>query len=364
LSQIFENNQLPVPMAFSQNFTLLTNSNKTKNSTLVFMFVFILLQTLLQVSFASSSISFTPSNRKINYNNTTYDFEIVDTLFSTVTDPNAIIELSFPSAYFTFTVNQAFSCFNASAPSILYNCKASTTNVVQIKNPLINGPLLSISINPITNPSSTVQITFSYTFKYANGTVISQATTSIYKSYSTGSLQSCTATFSPSLVDTLGVVTISMTLGDDVPQNGSIYVTFPSMWIDSADSSFTPVISTSTQQCTKVSSGNYLASTLQCTVINQQVLLTNSLNTTAPKGTVLSFSISNILSPPTTSSANTITIATLISSIAYIDQSLCLVTPVSAKSISNINSITSLSVGTNSSYSFSFISPTAIAAQD
>jgi hypothetical protein len=46
-------------------------------------------------------------------------------------------------------------------------------------------------------------------------------------------------------------------------------------------------------------------------MVNQQILISNSLNNTAPASSVLSFSISNILSPPTINTGYSIVITTL-----------------------------------------------------
>lgn len=204
---------------------------------------------------------------------------------------------------------------------------------------LTTSGLLTLSIANIKNPSNIGSAAFTYVFKYSNQTVItSLLNTYTFNGYLAGSLQSCTASFSPNLIFSTSVITITMTLGNAVPSNGSITVIFPTpSWTGSANSSLTPVISSLTQSCTKLS-GNSLNTILSCTVIGGQIIVSNSFNLTSPAGTVLSFSISNILSPPTSSTLNSIIVGTQNDSPnpLSIDQSTCIISAVGNKPISGV----------------------------
>ena len=260
---------------------------------------------------SQASISVNPVSKIINAN-TVYEFTIADSLIRTITSAQAVIEISFPSSLFTLNTGAIYTCTNTDTPSTSYPCRATTTNVVQINNPLISTVVFKVSISLIRNPSSTEQVTFGYAFRYTNNsTIISQNTTDVFRNYLPGALTSCTASFSPNTVHTASELTISVTLGNEVKADGSIFVSFPTVWSDSASPAFPPIMTTASQGCTRRSTNNFLSSTLSCSTVGQQVLLTNSFNNTAPSGSGLSFSITNILSPPTTNNGNSIVITTL-----------------------------------------------------
>jgi hypothetical protein len=230
---------------------------------------------------------------------------------------------------------------------------------------LTTSGLLTLSIVSIKNPSNIGSAAFTYVFKYANQTIITSLLNSYtFSGYLAGSLQSCTASFSPNLIFTTSVITITMTLGNAVPSNGAITVTFPSpSWTGSANSSLTPVISSLTQSCTKIS-GNSLNALLSCTVIGEKIIIGNSFNVASAAGTVVSFSISNILSPPTSSTLNSIIVGTQTDNPLVIDQSTCMINAVGNKPISGVTESVILTVGVNSAFPFSFLAPAPIAPND
>ena len=210
-----------------------------------------------------------------------------------------------------------------------------------------------MSVSVVKNPSSTEQVTFGYVFRYTNNnTIISQSTTEVFRNYVPGSLISCSASFNPNTVHTTSEITITIILGNQVQANGSIYVNFPSVWSDSASSDFPPIITTATQGCIRRSTNDFLSTTLSCTrfVQQQQVLLTNSINTTAPNGSSLSFSISNILSPPTVSNGNSIVVTTLTEKYSEIDKTTCVVSPVTVRAIAGVTAVSQLTVGTTTEF--------------
>lgn len=169
---------------------------------------------LVAPMFCQGSISVNPVNRVINAN-TTYEFTIADSVIRTISSSQAVIEISFPSSLFTFDTTASYTCANTDTPSSLYSCRASTTNVIQINNPVISTVVFKVSISLIKNPSSTEQATFGYVFRYTNNnTLISQNTTDVFRNYLPGSLISCTANFSPNTVHSVGEITISIVLGN------------------------------------------------------------------------------------------------------------------------------------------------------
>jgi len=144
------------------------------------------------------SMSVSPLVTTINAN-TTYQFTIVNGL-NTVSNTSAVIEITFPSNFFSLNTGQTYTCFNTSTPSQTFPCRATTTSIMQINNPLVSSLVGLISVSTIKNPGSIESVTFSYVFKYSNGTIISQATSDIFRSYTAGSLQSYNISFNPSTV--------------------------------------------------------------------------------------------------------------------------------------------------------------------
>jgi len=135
--------------------------------------------------------------------NTTYQFTVADSIIKTISSNLAVIEISFPSSFFAFDTALSYTCVNTDTPSIVYSCRASTANVIQINNPLITTVVFKVSISLVKNPSSTEQVSFGYTFKYTNnGSIISQNSTDVFRNYSPGSLSVCTASFNPNTVHT------------------------------------------------------------------------------------------------------------------------------------------------------------------
>lgn len=353
--QIMEQNILP--------FTRKNNHKTTISIWSQSVLIVLLFCMLFQTADSQPSMSAAPVVTTINAN-TTYQITIVNGNLNTTTNSTAVIEITFPSNFFTLNTSQTYTCFNTNTPSQTYPCHASTTNVIQISNPNITSLVGQISVSTIKNPGSQEQVTFSYVFKYSNGTIISQATSSLFRSYTPGNLQSCSVNFNPSSVQSTSTVTITMALGDQIPTNGSIYITFPSSWTYSANSSSTPVITSLTQTCTLISGGAYLTSALGCSTFGQQITINQCFSTTAPNGTSLSFSISNILSPPTNYNGYTITVSTYTDSYTLIDQTSCTANQVGPTSIPGISSTTQLTVGTTSSYALNFNAPVPIAGSD
>lgn len=174
----------------------------------------VLLSALFSVSLSQASISVNPVSKTINAN-TVYEFTIADSLIRTISSTQAMIEISFPSSLFNFNTAATYTCTNTDTPSTSYPCRATTTNVIQINNPLITTVVFRVSISSIKNPSSTVSVTFGYVFRHNNNnSIISQNTTDTFGNYSPGTLISCSASFSPNTVHTTSEITITISLGN------------------------------------------------------------------------------------------------------------------------------------------------------
>ncbi len=100
------------------------------------------------------SITPNPVSRTINAN-TVYQFTIIDTFLATYNNTQAIIEISFPTSFFTFNTGANYTCTNIATPSTIYPCRATTTNIIQIDKPLISAQVFMVSVSIIKNPSST-----------------------------------------------------------------------------------------------------------------------------------------------------------------------------------------------------------------
>jgi hypothetical protein len=304
------------------------------------------------------SFKVTPQITTIN-TITPYDISIVDSNFASFT---GTIIITFPTSKITLTSNSAYTCYQTGNILVTYTCNSNGTSMLQLTNP--SNSLLQMTVNNIKNPSNTQDVNFTYQFTYPNGTIITASTSYNYRGYTTGSLQSCTSNFNPSIVHSTSTISITMTIGNAIDANGSITVQFPSTWSGAPNSSYTPVISSLTQVCTKLSTGVLLNSTLSCFPFSQQVSLSNCFNNSASAGSTVSFSITNILSPSTTSTGNTFTVTTLSSGGSSIDQSSCSVAAVSNTNIPNLETTTDLTVGTNTSFLFDFLAPVPIIAGD
>jgi hypothetical protein len=181
------------------SFSKKSSLNSTKISTSNTILILLLIYTFCTVAFSQPSMSAATLLTTINAN-TTYQFTIVNGLINTVSNTSAVIEISFPTNFFAFNISQAFTCINTDTPSISYPCRATTTNVIQINNPLIGSVVFRVSISTIKNPSSQESVTFSYVFKYSNQTIVSQASVNTFITYTPGSLVSCSVSFNPNTV--------------------------------------------------------------------------------------------------------------------------------------------------------------------
>ena len=95
-----------------------------------------------------------------------------------------------------------------------------------------------------------------------------------------------------------------------IEAGSKVLVTFPSYWTNSYQvTAYKPIMYTSTT-CTKVS-GASLSSTLVCTIFSDvDVYLDEGIATSVSAGATISFSMSGILSPATTTSSNKVTLST------------------------------------------------------
>ena len=136
-------------LLFGSN-TVRKGSNSIWNKYVLVILVFCLFFGLVN---SQASINAAPVQTTINAN-TVYQFIIVNGLLNTVTNTSAVIEITFPSSFFTLNTGQTYSCFNTDTPSQTYSCRAITTNVIQINNPLVSSLVGKISVSTIKNPGS------------------------------------------------------------------------------------------------------------------------------------------------------------------------------------------------------------------
>lgn len=130
--------------------TLINSQNSIWNKYVFVILVFCMFFGLIS---SQASMNAAPVLTTINAN-TVYQFIIVNGLLNTVTNTSAVIEITFPSNFFTLNTGQTYSCFNTDTPSQTYPCRATTTNVIQINNPLVNSVVGKISVSTIKNPGS------------------------------------------------------------------------------------------------------------------------------------------------------------------------------------------------------------------
>jgi hypothetical protein len=81
-------------------------------------------------------------------------------------------------------------------------------------NPFFNSSVVKVSIVNVKNPLSTIRPTFTYNFRYANTSLISTLISAQTSYYIPGSLQSCSLSFSPSIVFSSSTLTITIRLGN------------------------------------------------------------------------------------------------------------------------------------------------------
>lgn len=117
---------------------------------------------------------------------------------------------------------------------------------------------------------------------------------------------------SPSLTHTEAVATLDITIGNGLPQDSSITLTFPTTWENSVSDTYSPVIYSSTT-CSKIS-GTSLSSSLSCSILSlpssDQVAIDQAFSSAISASESFSFSLTGILAPATISSNNQITVTT------------------------------------------------------
>lgn len=129
-----------------------------------YIFIVLVLYMFFGLISAQPSISVDPVSKTINAN-TVYQFIIVNGQLNTVSSTSAVIEITFPSIFFSLNTAQTYSCFNTDIPTQTYSCRAINSSVLQIDNPLVTSVVGKISVSTIKNPGSQEEVIFSYKFK-------------------------------------------------------------------------------------------------------------------------------------------------------------------------------------------------------
>jgi hypothetical protein len=153
---------------------------------------------------------------------------------------------------------------------------------------------------------------FGYKFLYANGTIISLATTDVYREYVGSSLRGCYVSLPPNITYTMSEMNFTILLRNTIEANGSISVEFPDSWLDALNWDQNPIIpSSENQTCAIKSVRSNLAQTFQCIRVENLVILKNVVTNIASDRSSIIFSVSNILSPRTFNSLNKVIVRTL-----------------------------------------------------
>lgn len=283
----------------------------------------------------AQSVSVSLSTTTINANSI-YSFSIVDT---NLQNRDGTITIGFPVGKYSLA---NLTCYNTNTPTILYTCSVANSVQVAITYTRVAFPssFISISISTIKNPSSKQSLNFTYVFTSASVNYSSNYT--IADPLTPDALSNCSVSFSPSTVNTEATATYTIITKNTVDAGGSITITFPSTWANSASSSYSPLIY-STTTCTRVS-GSSLKSSLTCDIFGQKMSAGSAFNATVDPNSVLVFTSSRIRSPPTIFSGYTVTISTETSAGNSVDSSNCPVAVVGEQALS-LTSTSSFVVG-------------------
>lgn len=308
---------------------MITDANIKLRSILIILLSY--LSYVIQTN--AQSIAVTLSVTTINANSI-YNVSIND---NSLQSQNGNIIIGFPNTLYSLS---SLSCYNQYNSSQSFSCTVNSGNLVLITyvRGTFASSFLSISISTVKNPSSQQSLNFTYVFTTL--TSAAPSTYTIINPLTPDSLLNCSVSFSPSTVYTQSTATFALTTKNALDINGSITITFPSTWTNSVSSAFQPLMSP-TSSCTKIS-GTQLYSTLSCNVLTlfQYISVQSAFATAVPSSSSFSFSATNIYTPPTSYPSNVVTISTSMANGNLVDSSSCLVSPVSAQTISPITSNT------------------------
>lgn len=248
------------------------------------------------------SLSLTVQTPTIN-TNSLYTFQLFDEKLQSF---DGTIQLTFPSGDYP-SLSTVTTVYPSGSPGSPYTILQKTSSILSFSyvRGSLPGKFISFIADSIKNPGSVKSVSITYTF--TNTSQLS--TTSVtFSNFATGSLSACSVAFHPSTTHTVGVATLAVTVTNAIESGGSITITYPSTWVSPSSTSYPPITSESIT-CTKISGS--LTSSISCLALGNAIDVTSVFSSAISASASFSFSMNNIRSPPTTSSANKITVTTV-----------------------------------------------------
>lgn len=334
----------PSSTATTSSFTVSTHPDST--------FLFLIDQittgiTLTPQAAQLSSVIVSPASM-ITGDVTIYTFTIVTT---TVISVNGFLTIAFPTGVSISSTSTAQSTctrltgFNTN--NFGCTCTSSSITVSNgFQSGTFNPGTLSFSIGSIINPPSTKRYqSFTVSTFDSSGNMIDTATSGVFVQVTTANtLAAASISLSNFVNGALSTYTISLTITNTHDSGSKVIVTPPTG----------VTFSTTSSTCAPVSSN---ISGVACSEISSNIEAILTLTSTQAKGSVLSFTISNVKNPPTTQPTSTFMIYTYTSDGFFIDkrESGISISTTTAATITDIFIIASDSkIGVTTDYTISY----------
>lgn len=244
---------------------------------------------------------------------TNYTFNIIDPSLNLSSTVSGTITFTFTTGKYNLNPPSTYPCTEITS-GVSFTCTA-TSNTLSLPYPgsFTRNPSFNLQVQNIKNPSNTAPTSVTYTFTYSNATIARtmQKTLNIYQPTS---LTSCAVTFTPSTTLTLGKANFAVTIHSVVESGGSIQLTFPANWNSPPNTkNYTPIgsLGSSSPTFSLILNNGFLSSSPSLANSATQISLGSVFIQPAPSGTSLSFAVDNIMSPPTTSALNYVTVTTM-----------------------------------------------------
>lgn len=313
----------------------------------------LLLAAFITIIRSDPQITVSPSLNKINQVTTyvfTFNIGVTSILPGTAT-------ISFPSPAYSFNTSSITSCYDSTDTSILFGCTLTNSSAFSFRWTSAMSEQIFMSISSIKNPSYVDNYAVSFSFVSDSGTPFTTVSSSI-NSLQPDELTSCSMSFSPTFTNTYSAVTFSLVNKSPIPAGGSLQLTFVG---------YTPASNGTSLSISVTTGASFINASSISTLIGAYYLLANFFTTAVPSSTTLVFTLSFMLSPPTTGSSFSITMLTYASTnFQYkIDERSCSIsgiTDLPTPSLSVYTSTsTTLRVGANrASLSMEFKAPSLI----
>jgi hypothetical protein len=189
----------------------------------------------------------------------------------------------------------------------------------------------------LLNPPYVDNFTVTYNFVYPNMTIFSTLTGKVSGLYA-DSLTACSLAFTPSSTNSLSVVTVSITTKNSIPAGGSLQLVVNNF-----------VTSDSTPTVNVLSNGSILNSTAAGSSSGQNYFFSRLFSNNVPAGSIVSFSLSSLTTPPTTQTSYfNYYLATTYTTLYLntIDNSTCTINTITDYPIANLLAVPSPSTST------------------